>query len=484
MPHTTLSPSARSTTPRAARACVSLLTALLLTALAAPAAHADVALPVIFNSHMVIQRDKPVNVWGRADKGEQVTVTFDGQTASATAGDDGKWALQLKPMKANATPQSLTIKGNNTLELTDVLIGEVWLCSGQSNMEFRMTQTMHAKEQISAADHPDIRLFDVPKHISSKTPQETAPGAWAVCTPDTVKNFTAVGYHFGRELKDALRVPIGLVGSNWGGTQIEPWTPAVGLEQVDSLKDNATNGGIYNGMIHPLAPMTFRGILWYQGESNCLKGDTGIYTDRTLALVKGWRTVFQQDDLPFYFVQIAPFTYSVAFKKRNDKLTPESLPLFWEAQAACLTKVPNCGMVVITDITGNVNNIHPTDKIDVGHRLALWALAKTYGKSDLVYSGPMYKSMKVEGDKIVLTFDHTGSGLKSLDDQPLTYFTIAGADKQFVEATAMIKGDTIEVSSDKVKTPTAVRFAWTETAVPNLANKDGLPAVPFRTDNW
>jgi sialate O-acetylesterase len=227
-----------------------------------------------------------------------------------------------------------------------------------------------------------------------------------------------------------------------------------------------------------------RGIIWYQGESNCLKGDTTIYTDRTEALVKGWRTVFEQDDLSFYFVQIAPFIYAEKFKKRNDKLTAESLPRFWDAQTACLKRLNNCGMVVVTDITGNVKDIHPQNKRDVGHRLARWALAKNYGQTDLVYSGPRYTGMAAEGGVATLKFNHTGGGLKSLDGEALSNFTIAGADKKFLPAKAEIAGATVKVSHPDVADPVAVRFAWHETAIGNLGNAEGLPAIPFRTDDW
>ncbi|MFT5468416.1 MAG: sialate O-acetylesterase [Verrucomicrobiales bacterium] len=459
--------------------CFAALFAVLISSAAA-----ELRLPNVISDHMVLQQGKPIQLWGWADAGEAVTATLGDATVSSKTGDDGKWALQLPAQKANAEPQTLTFKGANEIKLTDILIGEVWICSGQSNMEWALKSTEKGAEEIPKANHPQIRLYNVQGHINKPEAQEDAPGEWAASSPESVPEFSAVGYYFGKALQAELDVPIGLIGSNWGGTQIEPWTPKVGLEQVDSLKENAKNGGIYNGMIHPLAPFTMSGIIWYQGESNCLKGDTSIYTDRTVALVKGWRTVFKQDDLSFYFVQIAPFPYAEKFKKRNPNLTVESLPKFWDAQAACLEALPNSGMVVITDVTGNVNDIHPRNKRDVGARLARWALAKNYGQSDLVYSGPTYKSMTVDGDRAVLSFDHVGGGLAALDGEALTQFQIAGADKQFKPAEAKIEGETIVVSAEGIAKPTAVRFAWHETVIGNLGNKEGLPAVQFRTDDW
>lgn len=461
-----------------------LLAGIVLLLISSATVQADVRLPSVLGSHMVLQQGKPVHIWGWADPGESVTVSFAGQSEVSEANEDGKWMVQLAPLEASSEPAELRIKGNNEIVLENILVGEVWLCSGQSNMEWSMAQTEHGDEEIPKATSTTIRLFNVQGHINKPEPQDDAPGSWQVCSPESVRNFSGVGYHFGKSLQTKLDVPIGLIGSNWGGTQIEPWTPMVGLEQVESLKANAKNGGIYNGMIHPLAPFTFRGVIWYQGESNCLNGDTDIYTDRTVAMVKGWQTVFQQDDLSFYFVQIAPFPYESRFKQRNENLNAESLPRFWDAQTACLKAIPNSGMVVVTDITGDVNDIHPRNKRDVGDRLARWALAKNYGDSSVVFSGPLYQSMSVENGEATLRFEHIGSGLTSLDGEPLTHFMISGDNQTFVEAEAKIEGDTIVVRSKDVDTPVAVRFAWQETAVANFGNKDGLPAAPFRTDAW
>ncbi len=457
---------------------------LILQSLSAPL-HADVRLPSLIGDHMVVQQGKPIRLWGWADAGEQITASFSDASATATTDKAGHWQLTLPARAASTVPQALTITGTNSIVVQDVLVGEVWLCSGQSNMEWPLTKTNHGPKEIPVAERPQIRLFDVSQHIKKATPQDDVPGEWQACSPESVAGFSAVGYHFGKSLHAALDVPVGLIGSNWGGTAIEPWTPKVGLDRVSSLASpNAENGDIYNGMIHPLTPWSLRGIIWYQGESNCGKGDTTIYTDRTRALIEGWRTVFEQDDLPFYFVQIAPFPYSQKMKRRNSNLTAESLPRFWEAQQACTDRIPNCGMVVVSDITGEVSDIHPRNKRDVGKRLAHLALAKTYGRDDVVSSGPRYEAIKIVGSEVHLQFACDQSTLTSLDGEPLREFMIAGGDKQFVPANAVIRGSTVVVQADGVPAPQAVRFAWQETAIGNLGNHAGLPASAFRTDQW
>jgi len=421
---------------------------------------AEVKVPSIFASHMVVQRDKPLTIWGTADKAEAVTVSFGGQTANAKADDKGNWKVTLPAFKANATPQTMTIKGSNALELTDVLVGDVWLGSGQSNMEWSLNQSADPQKTIAAANHPNLRLYHV-KKVQANAPAKDVQleRGWAACTPETAKNFSAVLYHFGTRLQKDLDVPIGLINSSWGGSKIEPWTVEKG-----------TSGGMYNAMIAPLQPVALKGILWYQGESNMSEGMK--YAERKEALIKGWRDTFAQD-LPFYFVQIAPWA----------KYGSPNLAELWEAQAACL-KLPGTGMAVTTDLVDDINDIHPKNKFDVGNRLALWALAKTYGKSGIVYSGPLYKGMKVEGDKAVLSFAHVGGGLQARDGKPLSEFEVAGEDGKFVPAQAEIKGDTVVVSAKEVATPAQVRFGWRNVANPNLGNKDGLPASPFRTKDW
>ncbi len=415
------------------------------------------------------------------------------------------------------------------ISIANVLVGEVWLCSGQSNMEFTLKESENAAEAIAAANNALIRHFKV-SHVTDSRPQNDLPGKWAVCSPATAPDFTAVGYYFALQLFDKLNVPIGLIDSSWGGTRIEPWIDATAFARSPKLKDIADRiagadqqhrqnqlaklaeieawvkvarpalennkevpafpGGlpdhplkagdqpasIYNAMIAPLIPYGIRGVIWYQGESN--NGEGMLYCEKMKALIGSWRALWGEGDFPFYYVQLAPFIYHKTPSLYN---TTEALPGMWEAQRTAL-EVPNTGMAVITDISV-LNNIHPPNKKDVGRRLALWALSKTYGLSGFEFSGPLFKSMKIEGNKAILSFDHA-DGLKSLDGKPLTWFTIAGADKNFVEAKAEIAGNKVMVTSESVILPAAVRFGWSETAQPNLANAAGLPASPFRTDAW
>ncbi|HAA87481.1 MAG TPA: sialate O-acetylesterase [Verrucomicrobiales bacterium] len=461
---------------------------------------ADVKLPNVIGSGMVLQRDMAVPVWGWAEVGEEVTVSFAGQTKKTTAGDDGKWMIKLDSLKANAKGSTLTISGNNKINLDNVLVGEVWICSGQSNMEWAIRQSMNPKEEAAAANYPQIRLFNVPGHTVSPLPKDEGAGQWQVCEPNSANNFSAVGYFFGRRLHKDLKVPVGLIGSNWGGTRIEPWTTLAGFESVPELskiadqvknykQDTRVGGGqpsaIYNSMVHPLTPFAMRGGIWYQGESN---GNEGItYYQKKHALVNGWRKAFQNKDLAFYWVQLANF------QKESDK--PEGgdgWAKLREAQTKALD-IPGTGMAVITDI-GAANDIHPKNKQDVGWRLAQWALHQTYGQKNLVPSGPLYKSHKVEGNKIRLSFDHAGSGLivgkktgleptEEVKDGKLEHFSISGKDNKWVWADARIDGQTVVVESKEVSEPVAVRYGFTmNPAKANLYNKEGLPAGPFRTD--
>ncbi len=501
---------------------------VFVVAAAVPAA-AAVRLPHIIGSHMVLQRDVPLPIWGWAEPGEEVTVKLGEGEATAKAAPDGTWQVRLPAMPVGG-PHAMTVVGKNRLELNDILVGEVWICSGQSNMDMGIRAVNNAEKEIADAKYPRIRTAWIP-YRTSTTPQDDADTSWMPCTPESIAKrgffnggFTAVGYFFGRELHKELDVPVGLIHVAWGGTKIEPWTPRVGftlvpgfdeqLKLIDGadakyrqelrkavadyeawlpgakkavadgkpvtpppawprhlLEDNGQPTSIYNGMIHPLVPFAIRGAIWYQGESN--HPDGMAYCDKMKALIAGWRKIWAQGDFPFYYVQIAPF---------NAIYQGDQLPRLWEAQTAALA-IPNTGMAVTTDIA-DLADIHPKNKQDVGRRLALWALARTYGRDKLVYSGPLYKSMNVEGREIRIAFEHTGGGLASRDGKPLTWFEIAGADRKFVKAEAKIDGDTVLVSSEKVAEPVAVRFGWSMAAQPNLMNREGLPASPFRTDRW
>jgi len=451
-----------------------VVASFLLATCCVSVALAEVKLPAVIGNNMLLQRDLPVPIWGWAEKGEEVTVAVAGQSVKAKAGENGRWQLTLEKLKVG-DPLEMTVKGSSGSELTlkNILVGEVWLCSGQSNMEWGLGGAKNPKEEIAAATYPNIRLFHV-RRARAAEPQKNCAGQWQECSPKTVGGFSAVGYFFGRHLHKELDVPIGLIESAWGGTPAEFWTSRKVLEADPALKGLVGRGSaLYNGMIAPLIPYAIRGAIWYQGESNVSRA----YQYRTLfpAMIKNWRDDWHQGEFPFGFVQLAPFRYG--------RQNPACCAELWEAQLMTLKNVPNTGMAVITDI-GNVRNIHPRNKQDVGLRLGLWAMATVYGKKDLVYSGPIYKSMKVEGDKVRLTFDHTGGGLATRDGKPPSHFTIAGADEKFVPATTKIDGQTIVVHSDQLKQPVAVRFAWTDTAEPNLMNKEGLPASPFRTDTF
>mgnify|MGYP002343968107 FL=1 len=646
----------------------------------------------IFTDHMVLQRDQPLPIWGWAAPGRAVTVEVGPHSARTRANAEGRWRVTLPALESGKGPLTMTVKaGDETIQLTDILVGEVWLCSGQSNMEMTVYQSADSKAEIKAANHPNIRFFVVPRpNPLSTDPQDDVVGQWQACTPETIGDFSAVAYYFGREINQSIEVPVGLINASWGGTIIEtwmrqeeisrlpgmteriaeaqdihrdptvvpqdmtaeekleaeiyqakfkekaeykitfkasmersknsykafseardndelsrkisspdldisswktmeipnkwgeaglpdyrgmvwfrktidvpeswvgkdlvlhldqiyeanvtwlngqyvasgsfkenpqvysipaslvkagantitvrvidtfrprgmsgnpeamalcvagseetdrislagPWRYKPGVELIGKMRSHDPNRPtlLYNGMINPIAPFAMRGATWYQGESN--NGDGMRYFDKMQALIHSWRNVFLRPDAPFYFVQIAPYRYGGGMER--------ALPELWEAQTAALD-IPHTGMAVISDIVIS-NWLHPSNKQDVGKRLALWALAKDYGQDDLVYSGPLYKSMAIEGSKIRLSFNHTGSGLASRDGKPLDWFLIAGENGRFVKAQAVIEGNTIVVSSDAVDKPIAARFAWHQEAQPNLINKEGLPAGPFRTN--
>lgn len=420
---------------------------------------ADVRLPHVIGSEMVVQRDIPFRVWGWADPSEKISVTWDATTKSTTADAKGHWLLEFTPASADDIAHQLTIRGNNELKLRDIRVGEVWLGSGQSNMEMPLTETGDTTA-LAAANHPEIRLFHV-THAKADAPAADVDATWHDCRTENVGTFSAVLYYFGVRLNQELNVPIGLINSSWGGSPIEQWTP------TDERSET-----MYNGMIAPLRMFSLRGVLWYQGEANVYRNKDMQYYHQMESLVSGWRKAWGSN-FPFYFVQIAPWDYS--------GYLPGQVPVLREAQAASL-RIPNTGMVVTTDLidAAGLQDGHPRNKRDVGERLARWALAKNYGRTNIECSGPIYRSCDVEGTRLRLHFDHA-AGLKSADGEPLREFEIAGDHNHFATAIARIDNDTVVLDSPLVPVPTQARFAWQNLVRPNFVNAAGLPAVPFRT---
>jgi sialate O-acetylesterase len=494
------------------RAFVTMAIAAMLAG-AGVATRAEVKVNNLFSDGAVLQQGRAVPVWGTGKEGERVTVKVQDQAATTTV-KDGRWLVRLKPLKAGG-PFVMTVTGENTITINNVLVGEVWVCSGQSNMAFALSRAANAAEAIAAAGDPQLRLFTVP-HAAADTPATDVSGSWKESTPETAPSFSAVAWFFGRDLRRALKVPVGLIHSSVGGTPAEAWTARAALEGDPELRETldqyaqqvkrydpaaaaaqrkqalakhkqavarakaegkepppapraATDprgkrpSGLYNAMIAPLQPYAIAGAIWYQGEANA--GRAAQYQKLFPAMIQSWRQAWGQGEFPFLFVQIAP----------HQKMTPE----IREAQLLTWQKLPRTGMAVTTDV-GNETDIHPTQKEPVGTRLALAARAIAYGEK-VEYSGPVYGSMKVKGDSAVLSFTHLDGGLVVKDGE-LKGFTIAGADGNFVAAQATISEGKVVVTSPSVAKPVAVRYGWASTPDVNLFNKEGLPATPFRTD--
>lgn len=494
-----------------------LVTGLAIVLIGA-GARAEVKPHALFSDGAVLQQGITVPVWGTAKEGETVTVKFAGQSVVTTA-KGGQWLVKLKPLKASATPQTMTIAGENTITINNLLVGEVWVCGGQSNMQWGLNQTANSQAAIAAANDPMLRLFTVPRQGKDE-PQRDVVGNWSECTSQTVPGFSAVGYYFGRDLRKTLKVPVGLINSNVGGTPAEAWTSKRALQADPALQDifaahekavqdyvqnletykkneaqimekykadaekakqegkpaprkpgppqnptqsNHRPANLYNAMITPLQPFAIRGVIWYQGESN--SGKAKAYQTLFPAMIKCWRDDWGQGAFPFLFVQIAP----------HQGMSPE----IREAQLISWQKTPQTAMAVITDY-GHPTDIHPQQKEPVGARLALAARAIAYGEK-IEYSGPVYESLKVQGNQAVVIFTHLGGGLAAKGGN-LKGFTIAGADKNFVAADAKIVGNTVVVSSKDVAQPVAVRYGWSNVPDVNLFNQLDLPATPFRTD--
>lgn len=494
------------------------LVLMLLTA--APHCLAEIRTSAVFGDSMVLQREKPIHVWGWAQPNQSVEVSLAGNAETGKSDADGRFDVKLPALPAGG-PHSMTISsGDDSVTFKDVLVGEVWVCSGQSNMQWAVEQSNDADLEALTAKFPNLRLITVPR-IGTQEAQTSFDGQWQACTPETVKQFSGVGYFFGRQLHQTLDIPIGLIDNAWGGSAAEAWVNRDVLrssgqfdellarwrdteatfnyeaelqkyrDRLDAWKQSEKGNrpqpprdvltgqhrpaNLYNGVLYPILGYTIRGVVWYQGESNA--GRAYQYRDLFPLMIQNWREEWGQDDFPFYWVQLADFRSEV------DEPTDSSWAELREAQTMTMDKLPNTGEAVIVDL-GEASDIHPKNKQDVGKRLARWALAKDYGY-DIPYRSPTYQSMEVKGEKAVLTFDHVGGGLDTFDVNTPIGFTIAGSDQKFVKADAKITGkNTIEVSSDQVETPAAVRYAWADNPVCNVQSREGLPMTPFRTDDW
>lgn len=504
------------------------LSSFVFVLLAAGSARADVVLPSIFTSHLVLQRDMANPVWGQADPGEAVTVTLGKQSHKAKAGADGRWSVKLDPLPAGG-PHEIVVAGKNKIVLEDCLVGEVWLCTGQSNMEMAVASSFDPDLESMSANYPQIRFITVP-HNGVQEPQFDFKGHWDVCTPQTVPQFSAVGYFFGRQLHQTLNVPIGLIDASWGGSACEAWInrdlltkdgrfseliarwegiekaydPEKAKEQYaaamekwkadadaakkagkqpprqpaqpgSQLTGNARPGNIYNGSLKPILGYGLRGNIWYQGESNA--GRAYQYRDLFPLMIDSWRKEWGVGDFSFYWVQLADFL------AEQPKPGDSSWAELREAQTMTMSKLPNTGEAVIIDI-GEANDIHPRNKQDVAKRLVRWALAKDYG-INIPCQAPTFKEMEVVDHRIQVTFDHVGGALRAFDYGDIRGFAVAGEDKQWHWATAQIvPPNKVLVSSPEVKKPVAVRYGWADNPVCNLRSTNNLPVTPFRSDDW
>jgi sialate O-acetylesterase len=494
------------------------LQAFALAALAAAGARADVTLPGLLCDHMVVERRQPVHVWGKAADGEAVSVAFRGETRAATADNLGFWSIYLPASEAGG-PFEMAIKGNNSITLRDVMVGEVWVDSGQSNMEFSLRQALNGEAEVAAANHPNIRFFKVNRKSSPVPASDADAIPWQVCTPRNAGRYSAVAYFFARDLDQQLNIPIGIIDSYWGGTYVEAWMslralsssgdfmPAWALwaktiENYDALlarrerryaawqesvakakadgrtppeqpwEQNLNNAdmptGLYNAMIAPLTPFPIAGVIWYQGESNASVERGPTYAAMFAAMIRDWRRAWGIGDFPFLFVQLPNYRSGANSKWMELR----------EAQLQTLA-VNNTAMAVTIDV-GEAANLHPPNKQDVGHRLALAARALAYGEKT-EYSGPLFRALAPDAGRLRIWFDHVGAGLEAKDGAPLKGFQVAGADRRFQAADARIDGVTVVVSSPSVAQPLYVRYAWADAPECNLYNKEGLPASPFRS---
>ncbi|MBN2165988.1 MAG: hypothetical protein JW717_06910 [Marinilabiliaceae bacterium] len=458
-----------------------LVLGILLFAFVQNSVFATITLPAVFSDNMVLQQNADVAIWGWANAGETIKIVADwnsADTIKVKVDNMAKWSTTLKTIAAGGS-YSIQLIGSSQVKLKNVMLGEVWICSGQSNMEWSVNRGItNGEEHAAQANHPNIRIFQIPK-VGAIYPQQNCYAKWTTCTPETMRQTSAVGYFFAHELQQRLNVPVGIIVSAWGGTPAEVWIEKSRIENNHELNNAkyALNydwwpgepGVLYNSMIAPVVPFGIAGVIWYQGESNC--SNHQVYGLLMKTLIENWRSIFKKD-FPFYFVQIAPYNYG------NDG-TSEYVR---EQQAWVEMNVPKTGMTVISDLVDNINDIHPKNKLDVGIRLANFALAKTYNKNVGTFQSPQYQSMQIEKNKIRLKFNHVPTGLKTTGKTPV-HFLVAGNDGNFVPAKAKIEGKTILVYAKQVKNPIAVRFCFDDASVPDVFSNERLPLAPFRTDN-
>ncbi len=514
------------------KVCLLVVLVVCLSFRSATVAHGETELPSVIGENMVLQRETDAPIWGWDAPGTAVTVSFRGRTASAEAGEDGKWMVRV-PTGAAGGPFELAIQGTSAVNLANVLVGEVWVAGGQSNMWWHLASCKNAREEIAAADYPDIRMWDANTHPrqagwSAETPQRTVKAEWKPATPRVAGNFPGVPYFFARELRDRLDVPVGIVHIAVPGSAIEPWLseefgrahmpqlfgywecrkrmyPDEVKQHEQALKaweeqsaaaeaegrqapakpepprepGGAPTGGFCNGMVLPTAPYAARGFIWWQGESNASRALQ--YQVLFPALIEEWRYWWGMPDAPFLFVELAEF-----LAEQRNPVEDDPWPALRDAQRVALRLANTC-MISTIDIFEpgeSVNNIHPPNKQLAGLRLCLAAMANVYGERDLVWSGPLYRSAEFTGGKAVVSFDHVGGGLTAKDGAGLTGFALAGPDRQWHWADARVVGDTVELTCDAAKEPVAARYDWANNPIGNLYNREGLPAFPFRTDDW
>lgn len=460
------------------RFCFALLSAFSLFTVSVSA---GIRLPAVVGNGMVLQQQARTTIWGWGDPSEKIMVTtsWNGKTDSTVTSSDGKWSIRINTPSAGG-PYTISLQGWSSVTIEDVMIGEVWLCSGQSNMEWSSyNNNKQILDEMPGSYNKNIRLFHVPR-TTAEYPQDNCMGSWQVCNEENLKGFSIIGYFFGKRLQQELNVPVGLIMAAWGGTPVESWTPESVIRSNPVMNDAAGKlqqtpwgphraGVIYNGMIVPIIPFELAGVIWYQGESNT--GIASSYSTTFGAMIKTWRQLWKKN-FPFYYVQIAPYDYGKNMIG----------PLLQEQQTKTLG-VDNTGMVVITDLVADVKNIHPPDKISVSRRLANMALAKTYKKNTEPYESPRFNHLQISKGEVSLYFDYAPNGFMARDKK-VTGFYIAGEDRNFLPAEVKIQANRIVIKNKSVKAPVAVRFAFTNTAQPNISSKEGLPITPFRTDDW